>query len=513
MAQPIQVNAISAPGFMGLNTQDSSLDMAQGFALVANNCIIDQYGRIGARKGWLPQHATLAALSTAPIKAIGQLVIDDGSEFIISAGNNKLFIMVNGALSELTYGGAGVAPTIIDSNWQLVTLNQVMYFFQEGHTPLAFQPTTSTTTYRRISEMVGYSGTVPSANVAVSAYGRLWVASSTTEKKTISFSDILAGQAWTAGSSGTLNVSTVWPSNSDTITGIAAHNGSLFIFGKNTILIYTGAKDPTTMVLSDTVTGIGCIARDSIQNTGSDIIFLSDTGVRSIARTIQEKSAPFRDFSKNVRNDLMSAVNGETASTIKSVYNPFESFYLLTMPVLKTVYCFDMKVALQDGSARMTTWDSIEPTAFCYLRNRDLLIGKAGFIGKYTGYTDNTTSYRLQYFTTHVDLGLPSVTSLLKKITATVIGGSNQYVSIKWGYDFSGNYQAQTLLIPSKGVAYYGVSEYNISEYTAGTSLQALVAYPSGAGKIVQTGYESQINGSSLSIQRIEIQSKNGRLS
>ena len=513
MAQPIQVNAISAPGFMGLNTQDSSLDMAQGFALVANNCIIDQYGRIGARKGWLPQHATLAALSTAPIKAIGQLVIDDGSEFIISAGNNKLFIMVNGALSELTYGGAGVAPTIIDSNWQLVTLNQVMYFFQEGHTPLAFQPTTSTTTYRRISEMVGYSGTVPSANVAVSAYGRLWVASSTTEKKTISFSDILAGQAWTAGSSGTLNVSTVWPSNSDTITGIAAHNGSLFIFGKNTILIYTGAKDPTTMVLSDTVTGIGCIARDSIQNTGSDIIFLSDTGVRSIARTIQEKSAPFRDFSKNVRNDLMSAVNGETASTIKSVYNPFESFYLLTMPVLKTVYCFDMKVALQDGSARMTTWDSIEPTAFCYLRNRDLLIGKAGFIGKYTGYTDNTASYRLQYFTTHVDLGLPSVTSLLKKITATVIGGSNQYVSIKWGYDFSGSYQAQTLLIPSKGVAYYGVSEYNISEYTAGTSLQALVAYPSGAGKIVQTGYESQINGSSLSIQRIEIQSKNGRLS
>jgi hypothetical protein len=34
----------------------------------------------------------------------------------------------------------------------------------------------------------------------------------------------------------------------------------------------------------------------------------------------------------------------------------------------------------------------------------------------------------------------------------------------------------------------------------------------SGSGKIVQTGYESNINGSALSIQRIEIQSKDGKM-
>lgn len=512
MAQPLQTSAISAPGFMGLNTQDSSLDLAQGFALVANNCVIDQYGRIGARKGWATQHSTLAALGTASVKAIAQLVVDDGTEYVVSAGNNKLFKLASGVLSELTYGGGGTAPTITDSNWQIVTLNQVLYFFQAGHDPLAFQPSVSTTTYRRISEITGYLGTAPLANVAVSAYGRLWAASSTTDKKTISFTDILAGQVWTTGTAGTLNVSSVWPSNSDNITGIAAHNGSLFIFGKNTILVYTGAKDPATMVLSDTVTGMGCIARDSIQNTGSDILFLSDTGVRSVSRTIQEKSAPFRDLSKNVRNDLMAAVAGETAANIKSVYNAFESFYLLTMPVLKTVYCFDMKAALQDGSARVTTWDSIEPASFCFLRNRTMLIGKAGFIGAYGSYTDNTVSYRFQYFTTHVDLGTPSTTSILKKISAVVIGGTAQYVNMKWGYDFSNSYSSQPVLIPSQGVDYYGVAEYNIGSYNPGTSIQTLVAYPSGGGKVIQTGYESQINGSSLSIQRIEIQAKNGRL-
>ena len=47
MAQRIQTYAITAPGFYGLNTQDSSLDLSSGFALTAVNCVIDKYGRIG----------------------------------------------------------------------------------------------------------------------------------------------------------------------------------------------------------------------------------------------------------------------------------------------------------------------------------------------------------------------------------------------------------------------------------------------------------------------------------
>jgi len=52
MSQALQTASVQAPGFYGLNTQDSPLDLSSGFALEATNCIIDQYGRIGARKGW-----------------------------------------------------------------------------------------------------------------------------------------------------------------------------------------------------------------------------------------------------------------------------------------------------------------------------------------------------------------------------------------------------------------------------------------------------------------------------
>lgn len=512
MTQRLQTLVIAAPGFMGLNTQDSSLELAQGYALTATNCIIDQYGRIGSRKGWSPENTSSVDLGTSQIQAMGQMVTNGGAEYFIVAGNNKLFKMNGGSLVTLTYGGGGVAPTITASNWQMASLNNVLYMFQLGHDPLIFDPAVSTTTYRRVSEKTGYLGTVPSGNVVLSAYGRLWVADTATNKTTVYFSDLLAGHIWSTGTSGSLNLDTVWPNGSDNVTGLTAHNGFLDIFGKNSILVYSGATDPSTMALSDTVSGMGCIARDSIQNTGTDSIFLSDTGVRSLMRTIQEKSAPFRDLSKNVRNDLMSAVADETLANVKSIYSPFESFYLLTFPSLGIVYCFDQRGTLQDGSSRVTIWDSIVPTSFAYLRDKTLMIGTAGFVGKYGTYLDDGETYRMQYFTNHADLGSSSVTSILKKLSVVVIGGSDQYVSMKWGYDFTNNYFSQTVKIPTQAVDYYGVGEYNIAEYNPGVSLQTLVAYPSGSGKIIQTGYETEIAGAPLSIQKIEIQTKDGKI-
>lgn len=514
MSQPIQTFSITAPGFYGLNTQDSSLDLASGFALVANNCIIDQYGRVGARKGWSKLNTTNSALGTASIKTITELIDRDGTSYTLCAGNNKLFKLSSGTLTELTFNGVGTAPTITADNWSTAYLDGDLYFYQSGHVPLGFDPASSTTTYYRVDQEAGYNGTVQQANIVISAVGRIWNADTTTDKATVQWSDIKNPQKFGSGTAGTLDTTSVWPRGGDTITALAAHNNFLFIFGSRNILVYQGITSPSTMTLYDTITGIGCIARDSVVVTGTDVIFLSETGVRSILRTIQEKSAPLRDLSKNVRNDLMSAVASEDKTTLKAVYNPREGFYLLTMPVLKTVYCFDMKAMLQDGAARVTTWDSIEPNSFCQKADGTLLIGKPGYIGQYGTYLDDTSSYRFQYFTNHTDLGQPSVTSVLKRLSVVVIGGTSQYVAMKWGYDFTGNYYSQTVQIPAQGVAYYGVAEYNTSTavYSAGTALQTLVAYPTGAGKVIQTGYEADINGSALSIQKIEIAAKNGKI-
>jgi hypothetical protein len=123
----------------------------------------------------------------------------------------------------------------------------------------------------------------------------------------------------------------------------------------------------------------------------------------------------------------------------------------------------------------------------------------------------------MQYFTNYADLGNISVTSIVKKISVVVIGGSNQGFVIKWGYDFSGQYYSTTLNIPVTTVAEYGIAEYGangspVAYYSAGIQLSTLVGQASGFGKVVQTGYEVQINGAPISIQKIEIQAKDGKM-
>ena len=221
MAQPIQTFSISAPGFFGLNTQDSPLDLASGFALVATNCVIDQYGRVGSRKGWAKVNSSTGNLGSNDVGVIHELVQTDGTLTVLFAGNLKLFKLgTSNAVTELTYGGGGSAPTFTANNWHCASLNGITYFFQSGHDPLIFDPTVSTTTYRRVSEKTGYVATVPQANIVLSAFGRLWVANTSSDKVTISFSDLIAGHVWSGGTSGTLDVSRVWPNGADEVLSL-----------------------------------------------------------------------------------------------------------------------------------------------------------------------------------------------------------------------------------------------------------------------------------------------------
>jgi len=512
MAQTIVPFSISAPGFYGLNIQDSPVDMNPGFALVANNCVIDKSGRIAARNGWSKKHTTNANLSTSNVTCIGELIQNDGTSTILAAGGGYLFKHSGTTLTTLTYGGGGVAPTISANNWQFVQLNGIGIFFQRGYDPLIYDPAVSITTFRRLSEHATYSGTVPTANTALSAYGRIWCADTTTDKNTVKWSDIITPQIWTGGTSGTLNLLGIWPSGGDEIVGLAAHNGFLIIFGKKQTLIYSGAEIPGDMKLADTLQ-VGCIARDSIQNTGEDVIFLSNTGPRSLLRTIQEKSAPMRELSKNVRDNLQDNLGLETMDDIKSAYSATNAFYLLTLPTSDKTYCFDMRSILDNGAARTTTWDTITPKSYLFTSSRKLYIGKAGYIGEYTGYLDDTAEYRMKYYTTWIDFGNPIQKSILKKIIATLIGTDSQTLVFKYGFDFLESYQSQSATITSSGASSeYGIAEYNIAEYGGSALSNEMSVNAGGHGRVIQLGLEAQINSKQLSIQKIDIFTKNGRL-
>jgi hypothetical protein len=501
----LKAASIAAPGFFGLNSQDSSVTLASGFATKAENCVIDKFGRIGARRGWRKVNASTGNLGANDVKAIGEVIDNTGSSFVVVAGNNKIFKLVGDVLTELTYGGGGTAPTITDSHWSISTINGVLYLFQGGHDPLYVEPSVSTTVYKRISEMTGYTGTVAQADVSISAYGRLWIASTTSDKNTVQWSDTKLGQKWTAGSSGTLDLRGVWTHGTDEITGLAAHNGNLIIFGRKQMLIYANAMTPAELTLTEGIDRMGCIARDSIQSVGNDVFFLSETGVRSLSRTVQEKSMPLNDVSKNVRDDLIIDVQSETLDNIKAVYSPKDAFYIISLPTSNKVYCFDTRAALQDGSARVTTWTNIKPKSMYFTRDQKLLLGQTGYVGEYFGFLDDATVYRLQYYTNWFDLEAPTNLKFLKKVALTAIGGSNQVLSVKWGFDYSELYQSGALTLPTQVSSYFNIDLYNVGKYSDGVDLVNTKINTSGAGKVIQIGFEANINGNPLSIQKIDI--------
>lgn len=511
MAEQILSTTIQAPGFMGLNRQDSSVSLDSGYATLANNCIIDKSGRIGARKGWVPAHGSSVALDDAPVRAIGELISNAGNSFIVVAGNLALFKLVGSTLTQLTYIGGGVAPVFLADDWQMASLNGAIYLYQRDHDPLVFDPDVSTTGFKRISEVTGYLGTVQSAHCVISAFGRTWSASTESDRNTVQFSDLLSGHVLSTGTSGTLDISSVWPNGADEIMALAAHNGMLMIFGKRQILIYEGASNPSNISLKDTIAGVGCFARDSVIVTGGDIIFLSDSGVRSLARTIQEKSAPMRDISANVRDDLSLDLEAETANHIKAVYSDKEAFYLLSLPATNTVYCFDMRTTLPNGASRVTTWSTITPTAFFYTRDRNLLLGKEGYVGIYEGFLDNEDDYRMVYYTNHFDFGSPSVLKILKKISMTFIGGNGADAIVKYGFDFSSTYSSRSISLGDVTIAEFGVAEYGIGEYTAGVVFDNQTIQAGGSGNVLQLGLETVINGAEISLQKLDCFVKQGR--
>jgi hypothetical protein len=500
MAKPLQSIVIQAPGFYGLNTQDSPTGLTEQFALTAENCVIDRFGRIGARKGYQFLNTTNDA-----IVSMHEHINTDGSSDLISSTASTIY-KGEETLTDITPSGY----TVSDGQYNYATLNNITYIFRQGTDPLYYDGTTCDL----VSNHPNYAGTVPQGNIPLSAFGRLWVADGTV----VYFSDLLIGAAWDTGSSGSIDVSKVWTGGSDVITGLATHNNFLFIFGKRQIIIYSGASDPATMQLADTIVGIGCLEHRTIQNTGSDLIFLSETGVRSINRTIQEKSAPIGDMSKNVRNELGSYLTG--GYSYGSVYSPDEAFYLLNIRGAGVVYVFDMRGSLEDGSSRVTRWNAINPLCLLYRTvYNDILIGKETGVTKYTGYLDGVATdgsggggYQMSYFTNYLDFGAPSNLKMLKNLKITFIGGSDTNVTLNYGYDYDFAYKKRAFVLPEQNIAEFGIAEFGVGEYNQGILVNRPSVNASSAGAVVQLGVEVNIEGSPISVQRITAQSVLGRV-
>ena len=513
MAQELRNITISAPGFLGINTQDSPIGLNPAYASVADNCVIDQLGRVGARKGYelLTTNGPAVLGTSDGICCILEFISRANVTTVFSAGNNKIFTGIT-TLVEVTLP---VGYIITANDCKMISFNNNVYFFQVGHAPLI--STAGSTTLTALTS--SGSNVPPAAAEAIAGFGRLWAADTATNKYTVYWSSLLDGADWHGGSSGSIDLTTVWPNGYDEVVAMTEHNGFLLVFGKKNILVFSGAESPNaSLTLEDTIEGTGCIARDSIQSTGTDLIFLSTRGLMSLQRIIQEKSLPLNDISSNIRTDLLASLTQEIQANghrkaIKGVYSPVDAFYLLAFPESQVVYCFDVRAPLENGSFRVTTWSAVNPRGFSVFADDSLYMGRVNGIVKYDGYLDNEVQYQMRYFSNPTDFDTAANLKFLKKFNLTIIGGQSTQTTLNWGYDYTSSFQKQEFTFGSSSIAEYGLTEYNTDgEYSASIIIQTPKVNSTGNGSVVTVGIEAQINNASFSIQKIDIHALLGRL-
>ena len=509
-------SSVSAPAFFGLNSQRKADILPFQWATKASNCIIDDAGRVAARKGSQREHTT--AVSGSPdIKSSFEYIDASANKLQIFAAGNAIYKIITGTVTDIS--GSITTPT--DDNWKFQNFNGKVVGFQTGHAPIVLATVGGTFTDITIA-----SGSAASDEV-LAAFGRLWILDGTSLK----YSAALDETHWTTGA-GSFDLQTIWLSGMDVPVALAEFNGHLVVFGERSIIVYnnpweptgTGAIDATTMTLVESIGNIGCIARDSVQHIGTDILFLSQQGIRSLGRTIQEKSMPVNDISKNVNDELNAYVLQETVADIKSGYSKSDGFYIISLPVAGRSYYFDLRQPLQDRTYRVTVWDISFKSI--YVDSSDqMYLGEAGYISKYTGYLDNVlsdgsggTSYTYEYESGWNDLStegqnLSSTLKLPKKLSVLLLGGSGQTVTLKWAFDFVDDFSSYNKTLSVGGSPEYNIAEFNIAEYGGGDTFNKINTTMNKSGQFIKFGVSVQVNGGNVALQQINMYAKTGRLS
>ncbi len=515
MSQNLTSLTIAAPGFMGLNTEASQSDLSDGYAQVADNCIIDQRGRVAARKGML--RVTEGGDLTNQLPAtIHAFLGEDGSEVIFSTSNAYIWrCNIGGGFVDETPAGAGIAQP----HFQMLTLNDKLFFIQKDHNPYHFNHTGG-----GAGSVVKNTTSMPRAQCGTSAFGRLWLANTDTDNhQVVYYSNRLDGTDFTGGDSGSFNVSHYWPTGFDTIQAIAAHNGSLVIFGKNNIIVYNQADgNPAAtpaaggISLGDTVGGIGCIARDTVCSTGLDLLFLDRSGVRSLSRVIQEKSMPMGEVSANIRTELRRNLLNQTEAdlqSVRAVFVPAEGLYLLTQAIRTVTLAFSTANIDERGAMRVTRWPVSWLLAGCVtdsgkLYVADLIRG----INEYTGYQDLGEGYSIRYSTNYLTFGEPSRVKFPKSVTATIVTAQSNPYNVMTSYNYSGSDVASNVtLVGVPPASEYTTAEYGTAEMGAASVVQQKKTNIGGSGTSLRLSIETDINGGEFSIQEITINTLIGR--
>jgi hypothetical protein len=274
-------------------------------------------------------------------------------------------------------------------------------------------------------------GSPPRAKYVTLWNSRLWVVRAD-QPNQIQCSDLGNPEVWNTDGGAITSHGAIFDRDTDDgdiITGIHATKKRLFVFKRRSIHVAVMTSEPVTNLnfihwdlYSDQ---IGCIAPYTIKTVANDVLFLSETGVASLAAV--ETVADFEEslLSRKVKDISLIGKNVEEISA--GVFDDFTQYWLsipqVASPVGRNItYVMDYR-RIFENKIRWTTFDGgAWGTCFEKVRNGnsvEYLIGGQDEASFYVGtykplatdkiYSDGAKPYRKYFRTKAYDFMMPNI--------------------------------------------------------------------------------------------------------
>ena len=505
---------LTLPAFKGLNTQASRAILPPEWATKLNNTVINDSAQIAARLGWMSQTTTPASANVMT-SLYEYLKYDGTSELVAQDSAAAFFRSTDDGDTWTTITGT---TSNTGTSAQFANFNDVIVASTGDGEPMIRW--TGAGTFADVTDS-------PDGTCLLSAFGRVW--GSDASGTAVLYSALLDETDWTGTDAGSQDMKNIWPQG-DNVVALAAFNGSLVIFGSRNIAIYTDGQgselgiDPTQMYLADTITGTGCIARDSVVNVDGDLWFLSQNGLQSLGRLVQEKSNPIMNLSRHIQDYLKGYVDGSSASDIRAVFSPDDRFYLLSLPVGSGTleagrsFAFDTRGKMEDGTVRvMGEWTNLVPTAAVVKKDRTFLSAirtALGEVGNYSGSDDDGDAYTFDYESGWLDITESQGFKIIpKRLSGIFFTEAAATVTFKWAFDFMGTFNSAQVTYSDAGAgAEFGVGEWGEDEFGGGATQRSGRVAGKGTGEFIKLGVLTPIQGAGFAVQLLDIFAKVGRL-
>jgi hypothetical protein len=274
----------------------------------------------------------------------------------------------------------------------------------------------------------------------------------------------------------------------DTIVGLKAFRGDLFIFCENRIFKLTGSTS-TDFAITPVTRNIGCVNGDTIQEFAGDLIFLGPDGLRTVAGTARIGDVELGTISANVQSIFDE--NLVDAALFESVVIPDKTQYRIFFAKdgqgednTRGVIC-----VMKGQNFEFAELRGIKPSATdTFVEAGDVLVlhgGYDGFIHRQEKGNDfDGTKVSGRYRSPDLTFGDPGIRKHMQRVIVNYKPESAINADMFVRYDYEDRNSSRPAAYPLDSedvVAIYGTSTYGTPTY-GGASQPLLRQSVEGSG-------------------------------